>query len=121
MRIKDYPYGKITKTLKKAVEFLSRNRTKILKEHSLKNEESYCFFEYPDYLGLPKTISSRLSTDEVDWLQEEWLRSTKEWNQKYLDDECLECRTRSNCSEHSLQKRVSALENKVKALEKRLK
>jgi hypothetical protein len=67
MRTKDYPYGATTKTLRKAVKWLNakmRGRTNL---GVLYFEE----FDYPDHWGMPKTISSRLSSDQVDWIQSE--------------------------------------------------
>lgn len=86
MRVKDFPYGKITKTLKKAVQWLNRNQHKIKKT---KDD----IFDWPDYWDMPKVISSRLSSDEVDFIQDKtfnwiYLRSKpKVWKT------CKECRT----------------------------
>lgn len=68
MNVKNYPYGKVTKTLKSAVSWLNKNKKKI-------KLEKYWEFDYPDYCGMPPKICSRLSSDEVDWIQEEidWL------------------------------------------------
>ena len=67
MRIKEYPYSvkrKITKTLKKATTWINRNMKKSLK--------SYEEFGYPEFCGMPKSISSRLNTDEADWIEGEF-------------------------------------------------
>lgn len=77
MRIKDYPYGKTTKSLAKAVNYLNLNKIKIYKSllnSELLDDSEYIkfAFDYPDYLYMPKQISSRLNSDEVDWLQAEW-------------------------------------------------
>jgi len=76
MKIKNYPYGKVTKTLRKAVTWLNNNKRRIVKE--LKRKEEIDFpsnlqyeFDYPSYWDMPKTISRRLSSDEVDWIQDE--------------------------------------------------
>lgn len=71
MRIKDYPYGKITKTLRKAVTWLNRNKKKLMKSQ-------FDYFDYPNYWDMPKMISSRLSSDQVDWIQSE----TCDWSKK---------------------------------------
>ena len=86
MKSSDYPYGRTTKTLKKAVEWFNRNGKRIVKEYEKshgtdtlsKSDRSIWFeglaveFDYPDYFGMPKSISSRLNSDEVDFLQNEW-------------------------------------------------
>jgi hypothetical protein len=64
MKLKDYPYGKVTKTLKKAVTWLRSNKKKIQKE------QEDCF-DFPNYWNMPKTICNRLNGDEVDWIQYE--------------------------------------------------
>jgi hypothetical protein len=69
MRIKDYPYGQPTKTLKKAVTWLNRNKNRLTKSYLIDGDSAD--FDYPDYFGMPKTISCRFNTDEVDWLQSE--------------------------------------------------
>lgn len=59
-----YPYGGATKRLRKAVAAL------IVSDENFGNEEKWPNgFEYPDYGGLPKSISNHLTTDEVDYLQ----------------------------------------------------
>jgi hypothetical protein len=68
MRLADYPYGRVTERLKKAVAWLRKNKNKIRKTQ-------WDYFDFPDYWGMPKSISYRLSSDEVDWLQE----STWDW------------------------------------------
>jgi hypothetical protein len=77
MKINDFPYGKITKTLRKATIWLNHNRKRL--------EKSTCqySFDYPNYWDMPKIISSRLSGDEVDWLQEE----VYDWNYLVTEDE----------------------------------
>ena len=76
MRIKNYPYGQPTKTLKKAVNWLNRNKHKIAKSLKEHGKDAWLYsFDYPDYWNMPKIISSRLDGDEVDWLQEE----THDW------------------------------------------
>lgn len=86
MKSSDYPYGRVTKTLKKAVEWFNRNGKRIIKEYATEHgmrlltkreceslsDDLACSFDYPDYLDMPKTVSSRLNSDEVDFLQEEW-------------------------------------------------
>ena len=76
MRIRDFPYGKITKKLRKAVTWLNRNRKRI--------EENYCRefpFDYPIYWGMPKTVANKLTSDEVDWIQTE----TYDWDFKWIE------------------------------------
>jgi len=77
MKTSDYPYGRVTKTLKKAAAYLNRNYKSIINE-SFKLEPDLTYddiahsFDYPCYLDMPKSIFGRLNTDEVDWLQEGW-------------------------------------------------
>lgn len=77
MRIDDFPYGKITKTLRNATKWLNSNR------HKLEKTKYKGSFDYPDYWDMPKMISSRLGGDEVDWLQAEIYH----WNFKLSADE----------------------------------
>ena len=89
MRISDYPYGKVTKTLKAAVKYLNSNKNKIGKlskeEHKKFKADDTVeyifidFFDYPDYWNIPKKISSRLGGDEVDWIQSETYDWIKHW------------------------------------------
>lgn len=81
----DYPYGRVTPRLRKAVKWLNDNKENI----SCKQQD---YFDYPDYWGMPKRIANRLYGDEVDFLQAEtngWYQSipelTKE-TEKYLED-----------------------------------
>lgn len=77
MKIKDYPYGKPSKSLKKAADYLNCNYIKIINEFILdvnnqyRYDLDYLMFEYPDYLGLDKRIGCALASDDVCWLQEE--------------------------------------------------
>jgi hypothetical protein len=78
MKIKDYPYGKPSKSLKKAADYLNRNYIKIINEfisdenNQYKQDLDYLMFEYPDYLGLDKRIGCALDEDDVFWLDEEF-------------------------------------------------
>ena len=68
MKISEYPYGKPSKSLKNTVNWLNRNKRRLIKEGYL------CEFDYPDYwsdYGLPRKLTYRLGGDEVDWLQSE--------------------------------------------------
>jgi hypothetical protein len=75
MRISEYPYGKVTKSLRKAVDYLNKSYRKVIKE-MLKidpdaNElDLKCGFEIVEFL--PKNIYCRLNSDEVDFIQEGW-------------------------------------------------
>jgi hypothetical protein len=78
MKIDNYPYGKPTKTLRNAVTWLNLNRRRI--------EKRYCreyAFDYPFYWDMPKKFSSRLTSDQVDWIQEE----TYDWNFQLTEHE----------------------------------
>lgn len=73
MRTSEFPYGKVTKTLKKAVTWLNRNKRKLEKS---KNQDS---FDFDDYWDMPRSISYKLGCDEVDWLQSEF----SNWNHEH--------------------------------------
>jgi hypothetical protein len=62
IKLSDFPreYGKPSAALQKAIEFLNT-----------KNLNDIEYFDFPDYAGLPKSVSNKLSTDEVDFLQTE--------------------------------------------------
>jgi len=60
IKTKDFIYGRVYKRLEKAVDYLNAN---------LKTDFGRPF-DYPDYWGMPKSISWKLTSDEVDWLQE---------------------------------------------------
>jgi hypothetical protein len=75
MKISDYDYGKVTKTLKNAVTFLNRSRGRIIKEMTIQEDHGGDL----DYLHgydithyLPPRISCRLNCDEADWLESKW-------------------------------------------------
>lgn len=57
----DFRYGKPTKRLSKAIAWLN--------SHSF-DERRTKIFDYPDYWGMPKAVSYKLSTEEVDYIQE---------------------------------------------------
>lgn len=61
--------GKMSIQLKNAIKWLKDNKTKI-------NTDDV--FDYPDYWGLPKSISNKLSSDEVDYIQ----NKTYHWRKK---------------------------------------
>lgn len=91
MKIIEYPYGKVTKTLKKATLFLNRNKVKIykklLKECNEQNsiENMRFSFDFPNYLNMPKSVCSRLNSDEVDWLQSEWHNFCESYESKITE------------------------------------
>ncbi len=71
MQIKNYPYGKPTKTLKKAAQWLNRNYCKAIKKEIAEYQDrsqtirefvNELYFDYPFYMGMPKSISYRLSS-----------------------------------------------------------
>jgi hypothetical protein len=56
--------------------WLNRNKKRLIKARlALPQEFSNPYhnwpFDYPDYWAMPRKISYRLNTDEVDWLQDE--------------------------------------------------
>ena len=88
MRISEYPYGKVTKSLRKAVEHLNRNYVKIIKnflnhkheKYSLEDISYFCHdgLDWPEF-ELRKSVYCRLNTDEVDFLQEGWYDLVKRY------------------------------------------
>lgn len=85
MKIIDFPYGKITKTLRKATKWLNSNRRRL--------ERTKCqgSFDYPYYWDMPKIISHRLNGDEVDWLQSEvydwkYKMTVSEYDDQFIDE-----------------------------------
>lgn len=78
MRISNYYYNtgrKPSKRLRKAVTWLNKNKKRIVRQFETLEDCCYfdinwsSLFDYPDYLGLPRSIVDKLSSDEVDWLQ----------------------------------------------------
>lgn len=61
-----YPYGKISKTLRKAVDWINDNGETL---KSMKEQDACLVFDFPDFWNMPKRISSRLNSDEVDFIQ----------------------------------------------------
>lgn len=57
----DYRYGKITKRLSGAINWINSH---------FFDERRIEIFDFPRYWGMPKTISNKLSPDEVDYIQE---------------------------------------------------
>jgi hypothetical protein len=56
-----YPYGKSSKAYKEAKKWLTYH-----------GNNGYDLFCYPDYAGMPKVISNKLLSDEVDHIQKCW-------------------------------------------------
>lgn len=69
VNISDYPYGKTRKALIEAAKWLNANQRTIAKE--ILAEKLCDEFDYPQYWGVPKKIANRLTTDEVDFIQDE--------------------------------------------------
>ena len=60
--IDNYPYGKTSSYLITALTMLYAKRVK----GNIQYED---YFDFPDYWGLPEDLASKLSPDEVDWIQ----------------------------------------------------
>jgi hypothetical protein len=73
IHLRNYEYGRIYPRLRKAVDWIHSHRRLI---------KATCKwgFDFDDYWGMPKKISSKLSSDEVDFIQAE----TYEWAEKYF-------------------------------------
>jgi len=67
--LSNYAYGKVTKRLRNAVQWIHSNKSKIFKDILQENISQE--FDFDDYWGMPKNICNQLSTDEVDFIQEE--------------------------------------------------
>ncbi len=68
VNISEYSFGRTRKVLMEAVKWLNANQRTIAKailEGKLCDE-----FDYPEYWGVPKKIANKLTTDEVDFIQE---------------------------------------------------
>lgn len=63
IKLSSYPYGRITKRLEHAVEWLN--------SHPFKISNSDYEFDYPEYCDMPKALYQNLSSDEVDFIQEQ--------------------------------------------------
>jgi hypothetical protein len=61
VRLPKYEYGKVTPAYKLAKQWLSQHGT-----------NGHEYFDSPDYAGMPKRIASKLSSDEVDFIQKYW-------------------------------------------------
>lgn len=66
IEIWDFWDVKHSKTFQKAIENLNDRKAEILEKIAT---QEYHVFDYPDYWGLPKAISSKLSSEEVDFIQ----------------------------------------------------
>ena len=73
IRLGRYPYGKSSAAYKQAKKWLAYH-----------GNNGYDLFCYPDYAGMPKIISNKLSSDEVDHIQNCWIE--REPILKYEDD-----------------------------------
>jgi hypothetical protein len=60
---------------KNAVKWLNANYRK----HPEWLAENF-YFDYPEYGGMPRKLSSRLTSDAVDAIQEAWPSGCKAWN-----------------------------------------
>lgn len=69
--IESYPYGRKTQSLKSAVKQLNKFLQKKENRESLKDEDGYVFWDYPEYPGLDKRTTRYLGTDEVDFIQDQ--------------------------------------------------
>ena len=67
IKISEYEYGRVTKRLRKAVDWINQNRSKIRKD--IINKKIAIEFDFDDYWGMPKSICKQLSSDEVDFIQ----------------------------------------------------
>jgi hypothetical protein len=73
INIDAFSYGDLLYTLERAVKWLNENKWALEG-----NDEP---FDFPDYWGMPESISSNLTPDEVDWIQSQthtwvdWLQS----------------------------------------------
>jgi len=88
INVSEYPYGKITKTLRNACIWLNKNRKHIIEYHCQNMERGsgeFAYFDFPDYFDMPKKISSRLESDEVDFIQENMSEEFREQLSEEVD------------------------------------
>lgn len=68
VNISEFPYGRTRKVLIEVVKWLNANQKAIAK--SILDEKLCAEFDYPEYWGIPKKIANKLTTDEVDFIQD---------------------------------------------------
>lgn len=59
-----YPFGKVTKRLQNAKKWIYNNL-----DYCVEEGKKLIWFDFPDYYGMPISISYKLSVDEVDYIQ----------------------------------------------------
>ena len=68
VNISEFSYGRTRKVLIEAVKWLNANQRAIAKNIL---EQKVCLeFDYPEYWGIPKKTANKLTSDEVDFIQE---------------------------------------------------
>lgn len=68
VNISKYSYGRARKTLIETAKWLNANQRAIAK--AILDGKLCDEFDYPEYWGVPKKIANKLSSDEVDFIQE---------------------------------------------------
>ena len=68
VNISEFPYGRTRKVLIEATKWLNANQRSIAK--NILNEKLCNEFDYTEYWGMPQKIANKLTTDEVDFIQE---------------------------------------------------
>jgi hypothetical protein len=79
IHLRNFKYGRIYSRLRKAINWIHSHRRYIRTKYI--NDPDYTSeFEYPNYWDMPKKISHNLTSDEVDFIQEEtyeWINNIK--------------------------------------------
>jgi hypothetical protein len=65
-------------------DFLWDNRKKFLYGSSER-----CQFDFPDYAGMPRKLSNKLSVDDVDAIQQAIASLGKNWNKSSFSEELM--------------------------------
>jgi hypothetical protein len=66
IRLPTYPYGPASEAWHSAKRWLVMH-----------GNNGYSDFDYPDYAGMPKSISAKLTPDEVDVIQDHWIPASE--------------------------------------------
>lgn len=116
VRISEYSYGKVSKSLRRACDWINKNQLKIKRQLS---NGFFAEFDYPDYFGLPKSIINRLYTDEVDFIQAQ-VGDFVYKNYKELPSPLspVEFRTELNKIHKAHEENVKKLEKRLEAFQK---
>ena len=63
----------------KAIDWLWKNLKQVAEKFAFLDGTDCPYFDYPDYAGLPISISSKLDSDFVDFIQSIWWEHSKDY------------------------------------------